>query len=118
LQYKGVSAVYTAHALSNTSFHNLPGELVQKGFHQKRSGDVALVLDPGWMEYQSTGTTHGTVYNYDTHVPLLWYGWKINPGETYLRTYITDIAPSISSILNIPFPSGCIGSPLNNLICK
>lgn len=118
LQYKGVTAVYTAHALSNTSFHNLPGELVQMGFHQKRSGDVALVLEPGWMEYRSTGTTHGTVYNYDTHVPLLWYGWKIIPGESYKKTQIIDIAPTISALLNIPFPNGCIGKPLNDLISK
>lgn len=118
LQYKGVSAAYTAHALSNTSFHNLPGELVQMGFHQKRSGDVALVLEPGWMEYRNTGTTHGTVYNYDTHVPLLWYGWKIKSGESYHKTYITDIAPTISALLNIPFPNGCIGKPLNDLISK
>lgn len=118
LQYKGVSAVYTAHALSNTSFHHLPGELVQMGFHQKRSGDVALVLEPGWMEYSSTGTTHGTVYNYDTHVPLLWYGWKINHGETFQKTHITDIAPTISALLNIPFPNGCIGKPLVDLMCK
>lgn len=118
LQYKGIAAVYTAYALSNTSFHNLPGEFVQMGFHQKRSGDVVLVLEPGWMEYSSTGTTHGTVYNYDTHVPLLWYGWKVVPGETYQKTYITDIAPTISALLNIPFPNGCIGKPLNQFIFK
>lgn len=59
-----------------------------------------------------TGTSHGTTYSYDTHVPLLWYGWDIKPGYTSEPVDITDIAPTIASFLNIMSPNTSIGKPI------
>lgn len=50
------------------------------------------------------GTTHGSMYNYDTQVPLLWYGWKIPNGKTWRKTEVTDIAPTLAAMLRIKPP--------------
>ena len=49
--------------------------MIKNGYHPKRSGDVFYVLNPGYIEWsRETGTTHASQYNYDTHVPLIFYG--------------------------------------------
>jgi phosphopentomutase len=66
-----------------------------------------VILDkPGYIEYGATGTSHGTPYNYDTHVPLIFYGWNIKKGETHDRKEITQIAPTLAQKLKITFPNG------------
>jgi predicted AlkP superfamily pyrophosphatase or phosphodiesterase len=86
---------------------------LQNGFNQKRSGDVLIVSEPGYISYSKTGSTHGSPYNYDTHVPLLFFGKGIKQGHTLQKTEITDIAPTISALLGISFPNGSIGKPLD-----
>jgi predicted AlkP superfamily pyrophosphatase or phosphodiesterase len=86
---------------------------IQNGYLGKRSGDLALLFAPGWTEKLygngKQGTTHGTAYPYDTHVPLLWYGWHINAGSTVREIQITDIAPTLSFLLHVGIPNGCTG---------
>ena len=83
---------------------------------QKRSGDVVMILEPGVVEYKEKGTTHGTSYSYDTHVPLLFYGWKTPKGLLQTETCVTDIAPTISRILGIQPPSGNTGQVIGKLL--
>ncbi|HEA30167.1 MAG TPA: alkaline phosphatase family protein [Leeuwenhoekiella sp.] len=109
LQYESVNKVYTRAQLEQEGYYNSIGELVQNGFDQKRSGDVFIILDPGVISYSKTGSTHGTAYSYDTHVPLLFYGKGIKKGKTYARTVIPDIATTISALLGIDFPNGFTG---------
>jgi predicted AlkP superfamily pyrophosphatase or phosphodiesterase len=113
--FSNISAVYTASDLSSGTMAQPPESLVQRGFHQKRSGDVVIVLDPGWMVYEKTGTTHGTIYSYDTHIPLLWYGSGIKKGNTVKQVNIIDIAPTICTLLNFPFPNGVTGIPIEEI---
>lgn len=90
--------------------------MVTRGYHPKRSGDLVIVLEPGW--YASTriqGTTHGSPYTYDTHVPVLFYGHGIKKGSSVRYHPITDIAPTISVLLNIKFPNSCTGQPIAEL---
>ena len=86
--------------------------LVQRGFNNKRSGDVMVMYKPGYMDYDKTGTTHGTSFSYDTHVPLLFCGAGINKGSSLRPIYITDIASTICQLLNIPYTNGNIGNPI------
>lgn len=86
--------------------------LVQRGFNNKRSGDVMVMYKPGYMDYDKTGTTHGTSFSYDTHVPLLFYGNGINKGSSLRPIYITDIASTICQLLNLPYTNGNIGNPI------
>ncbi len=109
LKYKGVADVLTADDLSKNEYTFGIRSMVQKGFNKKRSGDIVLILEPGLLQYQLKGTDHGSGYAYDTHVPLIFYGWKIK-NKTYSgEVDITDIAPTISQILGIQNPSGTTG---------
>ncbi len=102
--------------MNNTSFNNGIELLLQNGFNQKRSGDVLFVYDPAFISYSKTGSTHGSGLNYDTHVPLLFFGKGINHGSTVTKTRIVDIAPTISALLGISFPNGATGKPLVKLL--
>jgi predicted AlkP superfamily pyrophosphatase or phosphodiesterase len=112
LNIKGIHSSITASDLRRNEFTRGTNHFIQKGFHPKRSGNVIITLEPNWMEYHQTGTTHGSPYNYDTRVPMLWYGWKIEHGESVLPYFIEDIAPTISWMLNIPFPNATSGNPI------
>ena len=94
-----ISNAYSSDFILNSKGLNGYEKLIQNGFHEKRSGDVALVLKPNVIFYDGKGTTHGSGYNYDTHVPLIFFGSGIRNGETERITEIPDIAPTISKIL-------------------
>jgi predicted AlkP superfamily pyrophosphatase or phosphodiesterase len=110
--FQGIRSVTTASFLKKQGCTEGSLKLVQKGFHPKRSGNVMLTLEPNWMEFSKTGTTHGSPYSYDTRVPMLWYGWKIEHGESVSPYFVDDIASTLSWILNIPFPNANSGNPI------
>lgn len=112
LTYKHVYKAYSATTMSSVYFENGIEALLQKGFNQKRSGDILLVNDPAFISYPKTGSTHGSGYIYDTHVPLLFFGKGIKHGDTLKKTEITDIVPTMSALLGISFPNFAIGQPL------
>lgn len=114
--FNGVSEVLTAAVLNNTSFTEGSRYLMQKGYNAKRSGDVLINYLPAWVDYQKTGTTHGSPYSYDTHVPLIFYGWNIKQGSSSEQVYITDVAATLAMMLNIQFPNGCAGKPISFLV--
>ena len=116
LSYANIDKVYTAHTFNTTNFTTGIEALLENGFNQKRSGDVILLDDTAYISYGITGTTHGSGLNYDTHVPLLFFGKGIKHGHTYDKTVIPDIAPTISAILGISFPNGATGQPLGFVI--
>lgn len=112
LQLDQIDKVYTRDQLSSGSFVSGAGVAIQNGFNQKRSGDVVYVLDPATIVYSRTGSTHGSGLMYDTHAPLIFYGNGVKKGSTTQRTEIVDIAPTLSALLGISFPSGTTGKPL------
>ncbi len=116
INYEYVDKVYTATAMNSTSFNNGVEFFLQNGFNQKRSGDVLIVYDPAYISYPNTGSHHGSSLNYDTHVPLLFFGNGINHGSTLIKTDIIDIAPTLSALLGISFPNGATGKPLVEVI--
>ncbi|HEY0434389.1 MAG TPA: alkaline phosphatase PafA [Chitinophagaceae bacterium] len=92
-------------------------EMMINGYNYKRSGQVQIILNSGWFDaYNKTGTTHGNWNPYDTHIPLLWYGWHIARGHSNREMYMTDIAPTIAALLHVQMPNGCIGQPIPEVI--
>ncbi|MBK9336604.1 MAG: alkaline phosphatase family protein [Lewinellaceae bacterium] len=93
---------------------------IRRGLHPRRSGDVVFHLDPAWhaddKSFSQGGTTHGSPYPYDAHVPLIWYGWKVPTGETFAPASITDIAPTLAAMLRIMRPNGSTGSVIQQLM--
>ena len=112
LGYEGVYTSLTRTQLVNTEFSSGLNHVLQNGFSTKFSGDVLVVPRPGWMSYPTTGTSHGSPFTYDTHVPLLFYGSGINPGFTDKRTHIKDIASTVASLLGIQMPNANTGDPI------
>ncbi len=87
------------------------------GYYRPRSGAIQIIFKPGYyMGYAPTGTTHGTWNPYDTHIPLLFYGWGINHGETYREVHMTDIAATVAALLHIQMPNGCVGKVIEQVI--
>ncbi|GAB3889093.1 alkaline phosphatase PafA [Spirosoma agri] len=116
LKQKAIVNVVNLHNLGAEALPLLQENLFRNVYHPNRSGDIYVMQPPGWLEGRSKGTTHGTTYAYDTHVPFLLYGWGVRPGQTFRRTHIHDIAPTITALLSILEPSGCIGNPVEEAI--
>lgn len=118
LSTEGVAQVFPSTTLrqANSDEIGIRGKVV-RGFHPKRSGDIAFVLEPSWISWGGvTGSTHGSGYSYDTHVPILFYGAGIKKGSSSQFHTITDIAPTLSVLLKIKFPSGCTGQPVVEIV--
>ncbi len=91
--------------------------MLNNGYFANRSGDIQFLLRPNYIDaWSNTGTTHGLWYPYDSHIPLLWYGWGIRKGKLNRETYMTDIAPTLSSMLRIQMPSGNIGHVIEEVL--
>lgn len=116
LQRPQISRVFTRTQLQAGEYASGISGLVQKGFNQRRSGDVVFVLKPAIISYSKTGSTHGSGFSYDTHAPLIFFGKGVPQGHTYKRSEIIDIAPTISTILGISFPSANSGIPLYEML--
>jgi len=87
------------------------------GYNGQRSGGVLMITMPGWLPYYSKkGTTHSVWNPYDTHIPLIFSGWKIEHGSTNRTIYMTDISATLAALLHIQMPNGCIGTPIIEVI--
>ncbi|RRQ45557.1 alkaline phosphatase PafA [Chryseobacterium sp. SC28] len=87
------------------------------GYNWQRSGDIQLISHDGMLpNYAKKGTTHSVWNSYDSHIPLIFMGWGIKHGESNADYNMTDIAPTISALLHIEFPSGNIGKPIAEVI--
>ena len=100
-----VKRVYTEEEILANTGSDYYLDCIAKGYDVSQNGDLVILDKPGYIEYGKTGTSHGTIYSYDTHVPLLFYGWNIPKGATHDKKEITQIAPTISQLLKIPFPN-------------
>ncbi len=117
LNFDGIADVINLHDLGNANLNDYLLTLYKNGNHAKRSGDIQMVTEPGWISGTVTAT-HGSPYNYDTHIPLLFYGWGITPGETFSRTSVADTAPTVAALLKILEPSGNTGKVIEDVMKK
>ncbi|MCU7494411.1 MAG: alkaline phosphatase family protein [Ignavibacteria bacterium] len=108
-----VSTLMTRGDLEKQVAERETSNLILNGFNPARSGDIAFNLQPGFLlSFLNTGTTHGAPYSYDTHVPILFYGWHIPKQTVNTPVYTVDIAATIANLLKITEPSGSMGIPL------
>ncbi len=112
----GIADVINLNNLGASSLNTYQSELFKNLVNAKRSGDIQMVSMPNWFFGGSTGTTHGTQYNYDTQVPFVMFGWGVKKGETLRRTSVCDIAPTVAALLHILPPSGSIGQPVGEAL--
>lgn len=116
---EGIDRVLDFTNLQNAMLPNEIKEQFIKGYHPQRCGDILTILKAGYVDSKyNTGTNHSVWNPYDAHIPLLFYGYGVNKGKLNSKTYMTDIAPTISNILNIQMPNGCIGNTIDEVIKK
>jgi Type I phosphodiesterase / nucleotide pyrophosphatase len=115
---EGVAQVFSKTVLKQGAYNETGTKgMMVRGYNFKRSGDIAYQLEPHWISGGGAqGTTHGSAYSYDTHVPILFYGKGIKQGHSSSFHAITDIAPTLSVLLKIKFPSGCTGQPISEML--
>jgi predicted AlkP superfamily pyrophosphatase or phosphodiesterase len=111
-----VQAVYSREQLLDGRAPGAMGERVLNGYNAERSGDVVLVYKPYTISWGATGTTHGSAYSYDTHIPVFFYGPSFKPGRYADEFYITDIVPTLCAAMHIDEPAGSIGKPFVKIL--
>jgi predicted AlkP superfamily pyrophosphatase or phosphodiesterase len=110
LEQPGVYRAFALDKLDAVTLNATMKTAVTNGYYPNRSGDIQIIFKPQWIEgFENGGTTHGEWNPYDSHIPLLWYGWGIHPGHLNREVYMTDIAPTVASMLHIQMPSGSVG---------
>ena len=117
VQFTGVSAAYPYSAFEANDYGNGNLKRIMNNFNPQRSGDVIVTLNPGWVEKEGDYiTNHNSPYEYDSHVPLIWYGWIVNRSTVTRKVNMTDIAATLSSLCRIPYPNACTGEPMVELL--
>jgi predicted AlkP superfamily pyrophosphatase or phosphodiesterase len=107
-----IQACFTREQLLNGQAPGWIGQCVLNGYNPERSGDLVLVFKPFALPGSSkTGTTHGSLYSYDTRVPILFHGTAFKPGRYADAFYITDIAATLALALRCEEPPGSFGVP-------
>jgi predicted AlkP superfamily pyrophosphatase or phosphodiesterase len=121
LNQKGVKAIYTLEEITQNGQGDEWISMVQKGFDYQRAGDLIFLLEPGYLpkstdtESSHRGTSHGSAFNYDTQVPLLWFGAGIKTESIYRKVNIVDIAATLAPILRVQRPNAATGEPIIEL---
>lgn len=101
--------------MEKTATESIPEEVkfrIINGYNRERSGDVTAITKPGFYAHGARGTNHGMWNPYDTHIPLVFMGWGIEHGATTRQTFMTDIAPTVTALLHMQAPNGCVGQPI------
>ena len=109
--------VYTRHQLMEG---RVPADAVSKaatnGFYPQRSGDLTVIPESYYLFEAAPGTSHGLPFNYDTHVPVIFFGAGIKPGTYRMPASANDIAPTLADLLGVEQPSGSVGRVLSEII--
>lgn len=88
---------------------------VQRTFHPRRSGDVLFVLAP-YCVPGARGTTHGSPWHYDTHVPLLLLGAGVKQGHFSRDVSPACVASTLAELLQVNWPAGNVEEPLREAL--
>lgn len=115
LAHPAISSVTNLHKLSEGQLQKTIKERLENGYNPLRSGDIQFIFKPQWFDGGPQGTTHGLWNPYDSHIPLLWYGWNIKPGKSNREVYMTDIAPTVAALLHIQPPNGSVGKVIEEI---
>ena len=111
-----VSDILLADDLRRFNYSESQKKMVQRGYHWHRSGDITVLYQPNFTKQKDFGAEHGSGFAYDSHVPLLWYGWKIPHGHSYKYQSVTDIVPTLAFMLEIKLPDAVTGQPILEIL--
>jgi arylsulfatase A-like enzyme len=110
-QHPRIAAAYTREELTAPAPLDALGEMVRRSYHAERSPEVLFLTKP-YFTSRRFGVDHGTPYDYDTHVPQLWYGNGVAPGIHPERVGVEDLAPTLAGLLGVDLPPEARGKRL------
>lgn len=114
MQFRGVSHALSSTAMRMSYFGSGYAQKMQNSFYPRRSGDVVINLMPEWIEVRDDVVSmSGSMYGYDTHVPLIFWGAGIDPQRNDEPVCMTSVAPTVARLLGIAEPAACEGTALN-----
>ena len=116
IQMGGVSNALQAYVLQRSNFTSGVYERIQNSYYQKRSGDVIIYLTPGWVEHSNVGRNGYAEFKSGPHVPLIFYGWKVNRVTIPEVVSPADIAATIAYFLEISMPENASGKVISDLV--
>ncbi len=110
INFKGVANALSAFNLESRNYTSGMQMRAQNSYHKKRSGDISVILEPGYVP--GSDRFYGSGYKHFTQVPLIFYGWKIKAGKVETEVSMTDIAPTLARFLKIECPNASTGKIL------
>jgi hypothetical protein len=106
LEVSGVQNTISADDLRTNNYASGIYDTMQRSYYYGRSGDLLITLKPGWKEEVEV-SQHQSSLSQHLSVPLIFYGWEVPAIQTFRKVMMTEVAPTISTILEIPQPNGC-----------
>jgi predicted AlkP superfamily pyrophosphatase or phosphodiesterase len=98
--------------------HSGTARQMQLNSHPQRSGDIYVAQAPYWFMFAkgAVAAMHGSPWNYDTHVPIIFAGAGIKADRLSRPVHPVDIAPTLSAVLEIPAPAAAQGQVLEEVL--
>ncbi|HUW91556.1 MAG TPA: alkaline phosphatase family protein [Bacteroidales bacterium] len=115
VQFSGIASAVPCSSFEMSDFTGGILLKMKNSYTSQRSGDVMISLNPGWIEKSDNVTGHNSPYEYDSHVPLIWYGWTASRASVTRSISIRDIAVTLSVLCKVPLPNAASGNPLQEL---
>ena len=117
MQFSGVSHALAASAMRTSYFGSGYARKMQNSFYPRRSGDVILNLMPGWIEETDRcRSASGSMYGYDTEVPLVFYGKEAGAMRVNRAVDMTAVAPTLARLAGVREPAASEGTPLEEIV--
>ncbi len=112
-EMNGIAIVYPMHSLLWAGAGDMRLRRALGGFHAKRSGHLLIDLMPGWViQSLRSPKARNSSYSYNEKVPLVFYGWKLQPRKIVDPVFVRDIPATLARILYLREPNGSIGNPI------
>jgi hypothetical protein len=118
LEHSAVAGYYTAGGACSS--RDEWERRFRNSFHPRRCGDVMLSYRPEYVEDygQGRGISYGSLYNYDTSVPLCLYGPRFRAGTFESPIEAVDLAPTLARVCGVPSPSSSTGRVLSEALAE
>jgi hypothetical protein len=112
-EFEGVQSAWPMQELIRLPVHpETEMARLRNSIHQKTSGDVVIMLKPGWLETDEQNRPVGESGALNTRFPVYFSGWKITPQQVRATYSVTDIAPTLTGLLGLPLPNASLGKEI------
>jgi predicted AlkP superfamily pyrophosphatase or phosphodiesterase len=113
----GIHLAITEHGLAMEPDSKLIGQ-IRNNHHAARAGDVYIVQDPYWFNFDKgpVAAMHGSPWNYDTHVPIIFVGSGISAEKVFRRVEPADVAPTLAALIGMSPPASAQGTVLTEVL--